>query len=1050
MSNLQRSKFFRGGVGSILAAALTFSAFNAGPMQASAANAGSESETSYASEMPSPVVDYDFSKGDNGTGEVSNSAASQTFGSARITDGKSTQAGRYEDGALTMDGKYYVDLPDGILQGKSSVTVSTVVKNNEFNSSSSQWTYLWSMGGTGQTAQGSWATSTHTSLYTSLTSRANGEGESYFSASQNLSMDQFQTLTATIDGASKRVTLYINGKSVGSSVASATPADFLDNTHNVIGESRYPGVGDAWFKGSLRSFSVYDSALSQEQIARILPKDGVEDLLTSQADAIEVPASATSDFTLPVSTSNATVRWSSSDSGTIAVDESGKALVTGRPENTTVTLKATLTPHDGMAVPAVPIERSFSVLVPQRMNDDDLRSALVGALTIDDADDVRGDLLLPRTVSLDAYGISGDVTWKSSNPEVIAIAAVSKGSQSVSAVVKRPECSAALPVDLVATIDSSAFDQPLTKTITVKVQPQSLGVDTDHTRVSVHDPSIVKANGVYYSFGSHRAFAKSTDLQHWQTFTNNLNTDYEKIFSEIWNSWPKQDSNPDVTGNMWAPDVIFNKALGKWCMYMSLNGGGFPYQKSVMVLLTADDIEGDWTYVGPVAYSGFQASNAASTDVYRVLGDNADLSRYASLEDTGINMIDANVQYDEQGNLWMSFGSWFGGIWMLKLDSSTGLRDYRTVYKTVANVSDAYYGHKLAGGHGNSGEGSSLVKKGKWWYLFLSYGGLSQTGGYQIREFRSSSITGPYLDQNGNAAVYSEKIADDTKINRGLKILSSYQQEGSSEILTSQGGNSMLLDDDGQVYNVYHTRFVRTTGNLEEHQVRVQQMMTTPDGWLVSAPYEYSGGLRQKSAYTEDAVAGEYQVVVHDPTVFYSGGGATSSSIYRAVTVTLNKDGSISGAAKGRWNVEGTSLTLKIDESQKGALLHGTYVGTVGEQATETGGYARVFSMVGGDVFPASGSDASYSTGKVAIWGSKSIDVDEAIGVCGTDGRSTEISTDTPTGANAQDKTSIQASSSSKGRILASTGSPIGILLAVSVAASCAGFGLRRISRRQR
>jgi hypothetical protein len=166
--------------------------------------------------------------------------------------------------------------------------------------------------------------------------------------------------------------------------------------------------------------------------------------------------------------------------------------------------------------------------------------------------------------------------------------------------------------------------------------------------------------------------------------------------------------------------------------------------------------------------------------------------------------------------------------------------------------------------------------------------------------------------------------------------------------------------------------------------------------------------------------------------------------------VTLNKDGSISGAAKGRWNVEGTSLTLKIDESQKGALLHGTYVGTVGEQATETGGYARVFSMVGGDVFPASGSDASYSTGKVAIWGSKSIDVNEAIGVCGTDGRSTEISTDTPTGANAQDKTSIQASSSSKGRILASTGSPIGILLAVSVAASWAGFGLRRISRRQR
>ena len=38
------------------------------------------------------------------------------------------------------------------------------------------------------------------------------------------------------------------------------------------------------------------------------------------------------------------------------------------------------------------------------------------------------------------------------------------------------------------------------------------------TRVSVHDPSIVWDNaGTYYVFGSHQAWAKSTDLMNWST-----------------------------------------------------------------------------------------------------------------------------------------------------------------------------------------------------------------------------------------------------------------------------------------------------------------------------------------------------------------------------------------------------------------------------------------------------------------------------------------------------------------------------------------------------
>lgn len=74
---------------------------------------------------------------------------------------------------------------------------------------------------------------------------------------------------------------------------------------------------------------------------------------------------------------------------------------------------------------------------------------------------------------------------------------------------------------------------------------------------------------------------------------------------------------------------------------------------------------------------------------------------------------------------------WFGGVWMFKLDPTTGLRDYTATYETVENQSDAYYGIKVAGGFGNSGEGAYLAHANGHWYLFLSYGHLQQTGGYQ-------------------------------------------------------------------------------------------------------------------------------------------------------------------------------------------------------------------------------------------------------------------------------------------------------------------------------
>lgn len=1022
------------------AAALTAAALLLGIVGMGTTTASAQETT------PQPIVSYDFSTAADGTTTVANDVENSLFGDAVVTDSDGETAGHYEEGALQMDGSYYVKLPDDILKGHASATISTVVRNDEFNSSGSQWTYLWSLGGTGQTAKGSWAASTHTSLYTSITSKENGAGETFFSASENLSMDEFQTFTATIDGTTNTVTLYINGREVGSSPVTTNPAQFGDHTHNVIGESRYPGVGDAYYHGAIKMFTVYDGAMTQQQIAQTLPTDGVADLLDSQASAIDVPAYAKNDFTLPNSTRNATVAWESSDETVIRVDNAtGEASVTPQPQDTAVTLTATLTPLDGMSAPAEPVSREFTVTVPRDVTEDELREIVAANVVVDNPDDVRGSLLLPATVRVESYDVDGTVSWVSSDPNTLAIEPLAEGSTSYTTVVTRPSCGSARTVTLTATIRSDTFAEPIVKTIDVMVQPSAAGDDPTHTRVTSHDPGIIKANGKYYIFGSHRAFAKSTDLQHWEYFTNNLVTDYQSVLGDIWEAWPKQDTNPDLAGNMWAPEVVWNPTMNKWCMYLSINGGGAQYQKTVMVLLTADDIEGDWTYVGPVIYSGFNADNANQTDVYRVLGEGADLSRYDSLQDTGINAIDASVKYDGD-DMWMALGSWFGGIWMIKLDPTTGLRDYTTTYETVPNVSDAYYGHKLAGGYGNSGEGVALTKQGDYWYMFLSYGGLTQTGGYQMREFRSENITGPYVDQNGNSAVYTQGMSDDKAFNRGLRILSSYSQTGSENVKTAQGGNAILTDDDGSVYNVFHTRFVRTEGNLEEHQVRVQPMVVSPDGWLVMAPYEKSGTVRQQDAYTTEQVAGDYEIVVHNPIAFYAGGGDSSNAIYHAQTVTLNADGTIGGAATGSWSVDGTTVSMTIDTAEEGSLLHGSYTATLGTQTTETGDYAMFFTGVGGDVFPDAGPDAQYQTGRAAFWGTKAIDPPTAEVVpCPTDPTDPDDSgqspdSDSPIDQSGQNNPNNQAGDANVTKPLAQSGSAtVPVLFAAIVAITFGG-----------
>ncbi|MBS5400788.1 MAG: glycoside hydrolase family 43 protein [Bifidobacterium sp.] len=521
-------------------------------------------------------------------------------------------------------------------------------------------------------------------------------------------------------------------------------------------------------------------------------------------------------------------------------------------------------------------------------------------------------------------------------------------------------------------------------------------------RVAIHDPAIVEDRGTYYIFGTHRRCARSTDLVHWERFENNLSRDPESALGGIWEAWPKQPENPDLNGNTWAPDVIWNPVMGKWCMYLSVNGHEF---RSVIVLLTADRLDGDWTYVGPVVYSGFDASNVDRTDVPRVLGEQAahDLpDRYLSLKDTRINAIDAAPILCEHGEMWMSVGSWFGGIWMFKLDPATGLRDYTAAYPFVKDACDPYYGVKAAGGYWNSGEGSYFVRKNGWWYLFLSYGWLGTTGGYQIRIFRSKHLLGPYVDQNGNPAICAGEIPDNLTKDTGVRLTSSVLWSGGPDrigsVEVSQGHNSVLhRRSDGRLFLTYHTRFIEREG--EDYETHIRELLPTEDGWLVAAPYEYQGQVatppthptgRPDTCSSDDApgpwtakaahpswLSGDYELVRHDPHTFYNGEHDADGEfvgINRPETITLQPDGRVTSggavsffdtpevnlprstdgpAVRGTWRMLGDCgpAGVRCCDTDMAITLDGvTYTGVFAELPRETDGRMTLtFSAIGGN-----------------------------------------------------------------------------------------------------
>ncbi|MFB9329162.1 S-layer homology domain-containing protein [Paenibacillus aurantiacus] len=449
--------------------------------------------------------------------------------------------------------------------------------------------------------------------------------------------------------------------------------------------------------------------------------------------------------------------------------------------------------------------------------------------------------------------------------------------------------------------------------------------------VSVHDPSVIKDGSSYYVFGSHIEAAKSTDLMHWTTFTNGYTTPNNVIFGDLSANlagsfkWAGENDSDSKGGfAVWAPDVFWNDkyvnedgSKGAYMMYYSASS---TYIRSAIGLAVSKTIEGPYIYADTLVYSGFTRDGGKDAnssvdkkwdntniktpvDEKKLAGENANWfnadGSYNNKEYP--NAIDATVLEDAEGKLWMTYGSWSGGIYLLELDPATGQPIYpgEDGVTEDGRVIDRYFGTKIAGGYYKSGEGPFIVydKNTKYYYLNVTYGWLGATGGYNMRQFRSTKPEGPYVDADGQTAVLP---SDTDNSPYGVKMIGNFQfkQEigdpdaGLGYGYVSSGHNSVYYDEtSGKYFLFFHTRFPQKG---EFHELRVHQMFMNKDGWLVVSPTRYTGESVQ--TVNEQAIAGDYKFVNH--------GLAYSGDIANSVEIRLNADHTVTGALQGTWELK--------------------------------------------------------------------------------------------------------------------------------------------------
>jgi arabinan endo-1,5-alpha-L-arabinosidase len=318
----------------------------------------------------------------------------------------------------------------------------------------------------------------------------------------------------------------------------------------------------------------------------------------------------------------------------------------------------------------------------------------------------------------------------------------------------------------------------------INLSPQIYAQQGDVSRV--HDPHIIKEAGYYYIFCTGRGIPirQSSDLINWKIAG--------RVFDKL-PDWAKQEIPGAVSP--WAPDILYFN--GKYHLYYSIST--FGSNRSCIGLATN-------TTLDP------QSKDYKWVDQGKVI---------ESFKTDDWNCIDANPVMDEQKNVWLCWGSFWGGIKMRRLDNNTGmtLADDNKIYSLAARPKP----------DPRPIEGAYIIHRGDYYYLFASFDFCCKgvNSDYNIRVGRSKEITGPYVDRSDKPML----------------------EGGGTLILETAGryigpGHNSILRDGDKDYLVYHFYDGENRGIAT---LQIRPLTWTDDGWPVPGePLKNSASPQQK------------------------------------------------------------------------------------------------------------------------------------------------------------------------------------------------------------
>ena len=405
--------------------------------------------------------------------------------------------------------------------------------------------------------------------------------------------------------------------------------------------------------------------------------------------------------------------------------------------------------------------------------------------------------------------------------------------------------------------------------------PAARAAQVKFGNASVHDPSVLYADGTYYIYGSHMQAAKSADLQDWKLFSKldkcTLQPDYANQFKEALTF--------AETGTFWAPDVI-RLADGRYYMYYCCCEGSKPL--AALGLAVADSPEGPFENVRILLRSGEPGYDATKLP----------------------NCIDPCVFFDAGERLWMVYGSYSGGIFLLELDPATGL---------ILDGQEPYGIHLLGGNHSCIEAPYMAYNEATgYYYLFLSYGGLGVNDGYNMRVCRSKNVEGPYEDAQGHsmldcACQPGNFWNNDDIAPYGVKLMGGYQfapLEGENSpkasVVRSPGHNSVWHDGaTDRWFLIHHTRFAPRD---DRYIVQTRQMWFNDYGWPCVAPTRYV----TDDKFPADAAYqpfGTFKVLSHGQDVNTVEHVSVPLEFHEDFTVSGDMNGAFESDGEGRLNV---------------------------------------------------------------------------------------------------------------------------------------------------